>query len=49
MHDDTFTEALRRQREQFADRYAANPRLERMQREMDAMFGEPQREDQDHD
>jgi hypothetical protein len=35
-----FTEALRRQREAFADRYAANAELAETQEAIDAMFAD---------
>lgn len=40
----TFDEALRRQREVFAEQYPASPALEQMQRDMDVMFGQDQAE-----
>ena len=36
----TFEEALRRQREVFADRYKANPELDAVASEIDAMFAD---------
>lgn len=40
----TFDEALRRQREVFADRYKANPALDAVSSEIDAMFADDEAE-----
>ena len=40
----TFEEALRRQREVFADRYKANPELDAVASEIDAMFADDEAE-----
>lgn len=41
----TFDEALRKQREAFADRYKANPALDAVASEIDAVFADEERND----